>query len=59
MRPPEPAEAGFCSSCGVAARSLDDHTITLTEVDPLQDAPGTEDDVAVTVGELPQRTSPY
>jgi pSer/pThr/pTyr-binding forkhead associated (FHA) protein len=31
---------------------LDDRTITLTAVDPLQDAPGPEDDLVIPVGEL-------
>jgi pSer/pThr/pTyr-binding forkhead associated (FHA) protein len=29
-----------------------DHTITLAKVDPLQDAPGADDDVVVSVGDL-------
>jgi pSer/pThr/pTyr-binding forkhead associated (FHA) protein len=33
--------------------SLEDRTITLSAVDPLQDAAGTDDDVVVAVGELP------
>jgi len=48
-----PPESSFCSSCGSALDSLDDRTITLTAIDPLQDAPGTDDDVVVPVGELP------
>jgi hypothetical protein len=47
-----PPESGFCSSCGSVLDSLDDHTITLTKVDPLQDAPGADDDVVVNVGDL-------
>ena len=31
---------------------LDDRTITLTAVDPLQDAPGTDDDIVVPINEL-------
>ena len=46
----------FCSSCGSALDSLDDRTITLTAVDPLQDAPGPDDDVIVPVGQLPAET---
>jgi hypothetical protein len=42
-----PPESSFCSSCGAVLDSLDDHTITLTKVDPLLDAPGTADDVVV------------
>ena len=48
-----PPTATFCSSCGSPLDSLDDRTITLTVVDPLQDAPGTEDDLVVPIGELP------
>jgi pSer/pThr/pTyr-binding forkhead associated (FHA) protein len=48
-----PPTSSFCSSCGSALDSLDDRTITLTAVDPLQDAPGTDDDIVVPVSELP------
>lgn len=48
-----PPSSTFCSSCGSPLDSLDDRTITLTAVDPLQDAPGLDDDVVVAVGELP------
>jgi len=48
-----PPESAFCSSCGEPLDSLDDRTITLTAIDPLQDAPGSSDDIIVPVGELP------
>jgi pSer/pThr/pTyr-binding forkhead associated (FHA) protein len=32
---------------------IDDHTITLNKLDPLQDAPGPDDDAVVNVGDLP------
>ncbi len=48
-----PPSSSFCSSCGAPLDSLDDRTITLTTVDPLQDAPGPDDDVVVPVGQLP------
>ncbi len=48
-----PPDSSFCSSCGEPLDSLDDRTITLTAVDPLQDAPGDADDIHVPVGELP------
>ena len=48
-----PPVSTFCSSCGEPHDSLDDRTITLTAVDPLQDAPGPDDDLVVPVGELP------
>jgi hypothetical protein len=47
-----PPEANFCSSCGSALDRLDDRTITLTNLDPLQDAPGIADDIVVPVGEI-------
>jgi pSer/pThr/pTyr-binding forkhead associated (FHA) protein len=46
-----PPGSSFCSSCGSALDLQDDRTITLTAVDPLQDAPG--DDVVVPMGDLP------
>jgi len=48
-----PPESHFCSSCGVVIDRLDDHTIILAKVDPLQDASGTDDDVVVSMGALP------
>lgn len=48
-----PPTSVFCSSCGSPLDSLDDRTITLTAIDPLQDALGSHDDLAVPVGELP------
>lgn len=47
-----PPESNFCSSCGSPLDMLDDRTITLTAVDPLQDAVGPDDDIVVPVGEL-------
>ncbi len=47
-----PPESNFCSSCGSPLDVLDDRTITLTAVDPLQDAPGRDDDLVIPVGEL-------
>ena len=49
-----PPRSTFCSSCGSPLDSLDDRTITLTALDPLQDAPGKDDDVVVAV-ECPSR----
>jgi pSer/pThr/pTyr-binding forkhead associated (FHA) protein len=48
-----PPGSAFCSSCGEPLDSLDDRTITLTAIDPLQDAPGPDDDIVIPVGELP------
>jgi FHA domain-containing protein/zinc ribbon protein len=47
-----PPESGFCSSCGGILDRIADNTITLAKVDPLQEAPGTDDDVVVTVADL-------
>ncbi len=47
-----PPDSNFCSSCGSPLDVLDDRTITLTAVDPLQDAPGPDDDIVVPVNEL-------
>ena len=49
-----PPESAFCSSCGSALDLKGDRTVTLTAVDPLQEAPGVEDDLVVTVGDLPR-----
>jgi pSer/pThr/pTyr-binding forkhead associated (FHA) protein len=48
-----PPDSSFCSSCGSALDLQGDRTITLTAVDPLQDAPGADVDVVIPVGELP------
>jgi len=47
-----PPDSTFCSSCGSPLDRLDDRTITLTAIDPLQDAVGNEDDLVIPVGEL-------
>lgn len=47
-----PPESNFCSSCGSPLDVLDDRTITLTAVDPHQDAPGPEDDLRIPMAEL-------
>lgn len=47
-----PPGSNFCSSCGDPLDVLDDRTITLITVDPLQDAPGSGDDISVNIGEL-------
>ncbi len=46
-------ESNFCSSCGSTLDLAVDHTITLTNVDPLLDAPGAADDVQVDLGTVP------
>jgi pSer/pThr/pTyr-binding forkhead associated (FHA) protein len=52
-----PPESSFCSSCGSVLDRLDDHTVTLSKVDPLLEARGPEDDVVVRLGELPSDTA--
>jgi pSer/pThr/pTyr-binding forkhead associated (FHA) protein len=52
-----PPDSSFCSSCGSPLDVQADRTITLSPVDPLQDAPGAEDDVVVPMAELPTDTA--
>jgi len=52
-----PPDASFCSACGSVLDRLDDRTITLSQVDPLLDAPGAADDVVVRVADLPDDAS--
>lgn len=52
-----PPTSGFCSACGSVLDLVDDRTITLTKVDPLQDAPGTDDDIVVDLGEIAAGTA--
>ncbi len=52
-----PPSSAFCSSCGSPLDRLDDRTINLTRVDPLQDASGEHDDLVIPVGELPTETA--
>jgi hypothetical protein len=48
-----PEGANFCSSCGSALAVLaGDRTLKLHAVDPMQDAPGTQDDVVVELGDV-------
>jgi hypothetical protein len=49
-----PPESAFCSSCGSPLDNLDDRTVTIAAVDPLQDAVGSHDDVVVPMGALPK-----
>ncbi len=48
-----PPDSSFCSSCGAPLDITTDHTITIGAVDPLQDAPGSEDDIVVPLADLP------
>jgi pSer/pThr/pTyr-binding forkhead associated (FHA) protein len=47
-----PPTSGFCSACGSVLDLVSDRTISLTKVDPLLDAPGTEDDILVDLNEI-------
>ena len=47
-----PPEATFCSACGTVLDHLSERTIVLAAVDPLQDAPGDQDNVQVLVSEI-------
>jgi pSer/pThr/pTyr-binding forkhead associated (FHA) protein len=48
-----PPESSFCSSCGSVLDRLDDHTVTLAQVDTLLEGQGAADDVVVRMGDLP------
>jgi pSer/pThr/pTyr-binding forkhead associated (FHA) protein len=52
-----PPESSFCSSCGSPLDVTGDRTVTLTAVDPLQDAPRGDDDVVVSMADLPADTA--
>lgn len=52
-----PPTSGFCSACGSVLDVVDDRTITLTKVDPMQDAPGLTDDVIVDLDEIKSGTA--
>lgn len=52
-----PPTSGFCSACGSVLDLVDDRTITLTKVDPLQDAPGLDDDIVVDLEEIAAGTA--
>ena len=52
-----PPDSSFCSSCGSPLDVKGDRTITLAAVDPLQDAPGAEDDVVVSMSDVPAGTA--
>lgn len=52
-----PPDSAFCSACGAALEPLDEHTISLARVDPLQDAIGDDDNPTVSLGEIPESTA--
>lgn len=48
-----PPVSSFCSACGAVLDMTEDHTITLSKVDPLQDAIGPSDDIRVDLDDIP------
>lgn len=52
-----PPTSAFCSACGAVLDLVDDRTITLSKVDPLQDAPGGADDVVVDLNDIEAGTA--
>jgi hypothetical protein len=49
--------SAFCSACGTVLDIVSDHTITLAKTDSLQDAPGPEDDVQVSLTSISRGTA--
>lgn len=52
-----PPTSGFCSACGAVLDVVDDRTITLAKIDPLQDASGAIDDVLVNLSSITSGTA--
>ena len=52
-----PPTSGFCSSCGSVLDNIDDHTVTLINVDPLQESPTADDDIVVHMADLPSTSA--
>ena len=52
-----PPVSAFCSACGTVLDLVSDHTITLTKTDSLQDAPGPDDDVQVSLSNIVSGTA--
>lgn len=48
-----PPQSAFCSACGSVLDHVEDRTITLAKVDPLQDALGTADNIVVDLDDIP------
>lgn len=48
-----PPASSFCSACGAVLDIKEDHTITISKVDPLQDAIGSSDDIRVDLDDIP------
>ena len=47
-----PPESTFCSACGTVLDHPSERTIVLAKVDPLQDAPGDQDNVQISLSEI-------
>lgn len=52
-----PPVSAFCSSCGTVLDIKEDHTVVLAKVDPLQDAPGSQDNVVVDLDDIKSGTA--
>jgi len=52
-----PPGSAFCSACGTVLDLVSDHTITLAKTDSLQDAPGPNDDVQVSLSNISRGTA--
>ena len=52
-----PPVSAFCSACGTVLDLVTDHTITLSKTDSLQDAPGPDDDVRVSLSNIARGTA--
>ena len=48
-----PPGSAFCSACGTVLDLVEERTVVLTRQDPLQDAPGIDDDVVVNLDRIP------
>ena len=47
-----PPGANFCSSCGAILDLADDRTVVIAQIDPMQDAPGTNDNATIRLGDV-------
>lgn len=52
-----PPVSAFCSACGTVLDLVSDHTITLAKTDSLQDAPGPDDDIRVSLSNISRGTA--
>ncbi len=47
-----PPGANFCSSCGAILDLADDRTVVIAQIDPMQDAPGANDNASIRLGDV-------